>query len=462
MTSPCIASHNLPTGMSIYERCEGSSLLRSFFCPSDPEEIAGVCFARSRRLSEVALKVLKEAEFLKEKQNLEQVDGLDHCLSLRFASSHPTKRDHFVIETEKFGDLDLYDYRAESLIPIEFVQVIAKQLVEAIDKIHKIGAVYIDFKPENVAIKFPFQAEVLDFGSMTKKDIMSESLGTIKYAPLEVLFALPVNYRSDLWSLGLTLFFAYTGQNIASFFENIFENREKNNDEIELVIDEYIEQLKKQNLDTTKAECIVQIFICLNEFQRAFGILIPSDIIKLACEYNSNTAFDSVKDIMCAFMFDSEGDTFRLKSLAFEFPETLPWDDVVRRRAEVLKELGFEEKDEDIDAFIDLIRRLCSYEQLTTEELLKDGFLSNNFAFKIKVRKELLKKNYQLEISSSDGEKKLILIDLNRSQKSIEKQCFHLIEKYGPEYQVKITDSDDQIIEDRGTIQIIEGSTLAI
>lgn len=103
---------------------------------------------------------------------------------------------------------------------------LARQAALGLDYAHQQGVVHRDVKPQNVLISEQGEARLLDFGlSMLQEgdagDEFSlamifghESVGTSEYAaPEQVRDSLTADARSDIFSLGATLFAALTGVN---------------------------------------------------------------------------------------------------------------------------------------------------------------------------------------------------------------------------------------------------------
>ncbi len=115
-------------------------------------------------------------------------------------------------------------------LPIRDVTAIGLQLCEALAYIHAQGIVHRDLKPSNVMLasghaaattQTPngnFQIKIVDFGLAKFADVsanLTESgvmLGTINYMSPEQGQALPIDSRSDLYSLGVILYELAAGQ----------------------------------------------------------------------------------------------------------------------------------------------------------------------------------------------------------------------------------------------------------
>lgn len=104
-------------------------------------------------------------------------------------------------------------------LPIQETLSILLQVLAALGKAASAGVVHRDIKPENIMLTPDGQAKVADFGlaRITMGDdprltSAGTTLGTPMYMSPEQLEGGPVDVRSDLYSLGVTLFHMLYGQ----------------------------------------------------------------------------------------------------------------------------------------------------------------------------------------------------------------------------------------------------------
>ncbi len=104
----------------------------------------------------------------------------------------------------------------ESLSTVEAV-LVGTDIAAALDAAHGQGILHRDVKPQNVLLDADGRARLTDFGSARIESQATVTatggiVGTVAYAAPEEIAGLRADSRSDVYSLGLTLYFALTGE----------------------------------------------------------------------------------------------------------------------------------------------------------------------------------------------------------------------------------------------------------
>jgi serine/threonine-protein kinase len=100
--------------------------------------------------------------------------------------------------------------------PIETSLALVEQLAEALDYAHVQNIVHRDIKPANIIVNTEGRAKITDFGvarlTHTEFTMQGQLIGTPAYMSPEQLKGDPMDGRSDLFSLGVILYWLLTGE----------------------------------------------------------------------------------------------------------------------------------------------------------------------------------------------------------------------------------------------------------
>jgi len=115
--------------------------------------------------------------------------------------------------------LDEYISKVSGPIPEKKTLSIFKQIAEGLNFAHQEGIIHRDIKPANIIINDDLQCKILDFGiakamgsTQAKLTQVGIRLGTMMYMSPEQLRGQGLDFRSDMYSLGVTLFEMLTGK----------------------------------------------------------------------------------------------------------------------------------------------------------------------------------------------------------------------------------------------------------
>ena len=120
----------------------------------------------------------------------------------------------------------LRDRLADGPLPVPEALSMTASLLEALGHAHAAGILHRDIKPENVMLASGSSAKLLDFGvaklfvsdadpeeaTATALTATGEIIGTVGYMSPEQLKGLPLDGRTDLFSLGAVLYEALSGE----------------------------------------------------------------------------------------------------------------------------------------------------------------------------------------------------------------------------------------------------------
>jgi serine/threonine protein kinase len=201
-----------------------------FACRYEIQEVLGeggmgiVYRAHDRRLEDaVAIKTLRHRAL-----------STDHSLLERFRQeirlarriTHPNVvRTHDIGEWNglRFVSMELVEGRtlgqvieSEKILRAEAAVRIAKQVCRGLEAIHEVGIVHGDIKPQNVMVQTSGGSKIMDFGSAHVAieggtTARGTIVGTLGYMSPEQARGRPLDFRSDIYSLGILLYELFTG-----------------------------------------------------------------------------------------------------------------------------------------------------------------------------------------------------------------------------------------------------------
>ncbi len=141
---------------------------------------------------------------------------------------------HDIDETpdrQLFIVMDLYEGETlkkkieQGSLPIDEAVTIASQMAQGLAKAHEAGIVHRDIKPANIMVTKDGVAKILDFGlaKVSGGTLLTKTgttLGTAAYMSPEQARGEAIDRRTDIWSLGVTMYEMLTGNRP---FESAYE-----------------------------------------------------------------------------------------------------------------------------------------------------------------------------------------------------------------------------------------------
>jgi len=124
---------------------------------------------------------------------------------------------YIIFELEYFEE-SIYKYFQENGPlgrDLNFFKYIVQQLANALRILYQRGIMHRDIKPQNIFYKIENGEQKIKLGdfscSILIKDNTSDPIGTFIYSSPEIISEIDYNEKSDLWSLGITLFEIFFG-----------------------------------------------------------------------------------------------------------------------------------------------------------------------------------------------------------------------------------------------------------
>lgn len=125
------------------------------------------------------------------------------------------KKDSVYLIMEYIDGKNLFDYmkNVTGPMPIQNVALFVSEILDALIYVHQKGLVHLDIKPSNIMLTANDEIKLIDFGisydlKMKQEDRIS---GTPSYMSPEQIEGTSIDFRSDIYSIGITMFELITG-----------------------------------------------------------------------------------------------------------------------------------------------------------------------------------------------------------------------------------------------------------
>jgi dual specificity protein kinase YAK1 len=104
-------------------------------------------------------------------------------------------------------------------ISLNSINFIIKQILEAVEQVHRMGIIHCDIKPENILLKINIEknksdisVKLTDFGSSCiKNNPIFSNVQSLFYRAPEVILGIPYTQAIDIWSIGLVTIELFLG-----------------------------------------------------------------------------------------------------------------------------------------------------------------------------------------------------------------------------------------------------------
>ena len=105
-------------------------------------------------------------------------------------------------------------------ISLNSINFILKQILEAVEQVHRMGIIHCDIKPENILLKININknksdicVKLTDFGSACmKNNPIFSVVQSLFYRAPEVILGIPYSQAIDIWSIGLVAIELFLGR----------------------------------------------------------------------------------------------------------------------------------------------------------------------------------------------------------------------------------------------------------
>ena len=184
-------------------------------------------FASSLGSRKFAVKVIPKEYKKYGKNEAEVLNMIKHENIVKFYKKFDKLEEVWLV-FELIEGQDLFSFIRKRRPSINFIISLTKQLINALQEIHKAGVVYRDLKPENIMIINGEKVKIVDFGlaKMIKDEKTNTICGSPQYMAPEVVKGEMYDYSIDFWSLGVLVYECFVGRTPfeGNSFKEISEN----------------------------------------------------------------------------------------------------------------------------------------------------------------------------------------------------------------------------------------------
>ncbi len=177
---------------------------------------------RTYALKHVIRRDTKDVRFIEQVETEFAISKNFNHPNLRRAIDLKITRSMLMKVTEIFMVMELFDGQSlESRLPTNLLQLVDAfvQAADGLKAMHAMGYVHCDIKPNNIMRSESGSVKVIDYGQSCKIGTIKERIqGTPDYIAPEQVNRRPVTQQTDVFNLGATMYFAFTGKAIPTLY----------------------------------------------------------------------------------------------------------------------------------------------------------------------------------------------------------------------------------------------------
>lgn len=169
----------------------------------------------------VAIKIIQKSSILQQEKvrkrfcsEIKVQKGLNHPNIVRCLEWMETERNFYLVLELVQGETMREYLKKRNRIDEEEAKIILIQICSAVNYMHNKGILHRDLKLDNMVLENDGKVKITDFGLSTNLDGLENRLqfcGSPSFIAPEVLCKRSYTTASDIWSLGVNLFYLLTG-----------------------------------------------------------------------------------------------------------------------------------------------------------------------------------------------------------------------------------------------------------
>ena len=387
-----------------------------------------------RAVKAIKKKYVEKNEFLNE---IELLKTVDHPNIIKLFDCYYDKTFYYLIEEYCSGG-DLFDYiQKEHFFTEKKASIIFKQILSAVNHLHKKNIIHRDLKPENIVFIKTKNKDIfiklIDFGaSITfKGKSLTQELGTIYYMAPEVFMN---NYKekSDIWSCGIILYTMlcghppFMGSDEKSIKAKILHSklnfptkdfRNVSHEAIEFIklllcydpmqrpsAEEALNNIWLSDKNNSNVDLNQEIIANLSKFRTTLG-LQKMTISFLANQVSVNEEIKKLKEEFDKFDVNKDGEISKEELIKY-LEKLYPYQEAVEKADEIFKEIDF--NNDGCINFSEFLTANFKKEKLLSEKTLQKTFNLLDLDGNGYITLDELKESMPVEITSKIEWRELI------------------------------------------------------
>lgn len=165
-----------------------------------------------------------EYRILTELQNSPKgpVPGIVHAFEFRKAGFLRRRKERVLV----MQFIDGPDLKRERRYPMGQMVHILMEVAESLAGLHARGIIHADLKPENIIVEPSGRPTIVDFGFSCPAGSLAGSIrGTRDYIAPEQLDMSHLNEKTDIYNLGATMYFLFSGRHVPAMLATPGDNK---------------------------------------------------------------------------------------------------------------------------------------------------------------------------------------------------------------------------------------------
>lgn len=266
-------------------RLSGGNMSKVYLCIDFDSEEKEEVIIKTFEISDADNKDLHKALFHREVENLEKLDN-ELIIKIKDKGTDFESNINFIV-LDYFESKSLEQVIYKELFNERQKDLIILNILDALVYAHSKGVVHRDIKPSNILINDSNHIKIIDFGiSKIKDSLFSDytvcNFGTPKYASWEQKVLKPIDFRTDIYSVGVVITELLLSKEISleEDIHNTIVTSDIRNEFKDLLIKMTGEKPEDRFSSISEVKNIFKMLINKDTSKKVYGISFANTVIK--------------------------------------------------------------------------------------------------------------------------------------------------------------------------------------